>query len=272
MKEKRFAKVGRQGGRKPARQGPIDGARADRDPRRFRSFFELGLYAAHGMYEEWGGAPAAGVITGMARIQTRMVMIIANDATVKAGRVLPDDLEESHSSPEHCHREPHSHDLPGRFCGRVSAAAGRCLPRYRRLRPRLPQQRRDVGHGYSADRGDHGHVRGRWRISAGDVRSRVDDRWQRIVSRRPGAGAGRNWPESFRRRIRRGGHALRHQRHRRLSRAQRRSLYRAHSIDRREVGIPAAVSLGSQETCRARARCRKKSTESTIRRPRVHTT
>ena len=29
-----------------------------------KSFFELGLYAAHGMYEEWGGAPAAGVITG----------------------------------------------------------------------------------------------------------------------------------------------------------------------------------------------------------------
>src|SRR5712671_4175907 len=49
------------------------------------TFFELALYAAHGMYEEWGGAPAAGVITGMARVQTRMVMIIANDATVKAG-------------------------------------------------------------------------------------------------------------------------------------------------------------------------------------------
>jgi len=49
------------------------------------TFFELGLYAAHEMYEEWGGAPAAGVITGMARVQTRLVMIIANDATVKAG-------------------------------------------------------------------------------------------------------------------------------------------------------------------------------------------
>src|SRR5712675_2101698 len=48
------------------------------------TFFELGLYTAYGMYEEWGGAPAAGVITGMARVQTRLVMIIANDATVKA--------------------------------------------------------------------------------------------------------------------------------------------------------------------------------------------
>ena len=53
------------------------------------TFFELGLYAAHGMYEEWGGAPAAGVITGLARVNTRLVMIIANDATVKAGAFFP---------------------------------------------------------------------------------------------------------------------------------------------------------------------------------------
>src|SRR5438874_4858857 len=53
------------------------------------SFFELGIYSASGMYEEWGGAPAAGVITGLARVQTRLVMIIANDATVKAGAFFP---------------------------------------------------------------------------------------------------------------------------------------------------------------------------------------
>src|SRR5207253_744977 len=53
------------------------------------TFFELGIYAASGMYEEWGGAPAAGVITGLARVQTRLVMIIANDATVKAGAFFP---------------------------------------------------------------------------------------------------------------------------------------------------------------------------------------
>jgi acetyl-CoA carboxylase carboxyltransferase component len=53
------------------------------------SFFELGVYAAHKMYEEWGGAPAAGVITGLARIDTRMVMLIVNDATVKAGAFFP---------------------------------------------------------------------------------------------------------------------------------------------------------------------------------------
>src|SRR5271163_991020 len=53
------------------------------------SFFELGLYAAHKMYEEWGGAPSAGVITGLARVQTRTVMLIVNDATVKAGAFFP---------------------------------------------------------------------------------------------------------------------------------------------------------------------------------------
>ena len=53
------------------------------------SFFELGSFAAYGMYEEWGGAPSAGVIIGLARIHTRLVMIIANDATVKAGAFFP---------------------------------------------------------------------------------------------------------------------------------------------------------------------------------------
>ncbi|MBV9574354.1 MAG: acyl-CoA carboxylase subunit beta [Acidobacteriales bacterium] len=53
------------------------------------SFFELGIYAASGMYEEWGGAPGAGVLTGLGRIHTRLVMIIANDATVKAGAFFP---------------------------------------------------------------------------------------------------------------------------------------------------------------------------------------
>jgi acetyl-CoA carboxylase carboxyltransferase component len=57
------------------------------DPR--TSFFELGIYAAYEMYEEWGGAPAAGTVTGLARVCGRLVMIIANDATVKAGAFFP---------------------------------------------------------------------------------------------------------------------------------------------------------------------------------------
>src|SRR3989441_12171046 len=52
-------------------------------------WFELSLFAAHGMYAEWGGAPAAGVVTGLGRVQGRLFMVIANDATVKAGAFFP---------------------------------------------------------------------------------------------------------------------------------------------------------------------------------------
>jgi acetyl-CoA carboxylase carboxyltransferase component len=52
-------------------------------------FFELGLYAAYEMYEEWGGAPSAGVVTGLGRIHGRLFMLIVNDATVKAGAFFP---------------------------------------------------------------------------------------------------------------------------------------------------------------------------------------
>jgi len=50
---------------------------------------ELGLWAAYGMYEEYGGAPGAGVVTGLGRVNGRLCMIIANDATVKAGAFFP---------------------------------------------------------------------------------------------------------------------------------------------------------------------------------------
>jgi len=50
---------------------------------------ELGLWAAHGMYGEYGGAPGAGVVTGLGRVSGRLCMIIANDATVKAGAFFP---------------------------------------------------------------------------------------------------------------------------------------------------------------------------------------
>ena len=52
-------------------------------------FFELGIFAAYEMYEEWGGAPSAGVVTGIGRVANRLFMIIANDATVKAGSFFP---------------------------------------------------------------------------------------------------------------------------------------------------------------------------------------
>ncbi len=52
-------------------------------------FLELGLWAAYEMYGEYGGAPGAGVVTGLGRVCGRLCMIIANDATVKAGAFFP---------------------------------------------------------------------------------------------------------------------------------------------------------------------------------------
>jgi len=52
-------------------------------------FLELGLWAAHEMYTDYGGAPGAGVVTGLGRVSGRLCMIIANDATVKAGAFFP---------------------------------------------------------------------------------------------------------------------------------------------------------------------------------------
>jgi acetyl-CoA carboxylase carboxyltransferase component len=50
---------------------------------------ELGLWNGWRMYDEWGGAPAAGVITAVGAIAGRRHMIVANDATVKAGAFFP---------------------------------------------------------------------------------------------------------------------------------------------------------------------------------------
>ncbi|HAB51620.1 MAG TPA: methylcrotonoyl-CoA carboxylase [Ignavibacteriales bacterium] len=54
-----------------------------------KSFFELGLFSAHGMYEEYGGAPSSGTIYGIGKINGKNHVIVANDATVKAGAWFP---------------------------------------------------------------------------------------------------------------------------------------------------------------------------------------
>jgi 3-methylcrotonyl-CoA carboxylase beta subunit len=53
------------------------------------TFYEIGLFAAYDMYKEYGGAPAAGTVLGIGRIHGRDVVIVANDATVKAGAWFP---------------------------------------------------------------------------------------------------------------------------------------------------------------------------------------
>ena len=52
-------------------------------------FFEIGLWAAYKMYEQWGKIPAAGVVAGIGNVEGVPCMIVANDATVKAGAFFP---------------------------------------------------------------------------------------------------------------------------------------------------------------------------------------
>ena len=79
-----------RGHRAPAREGAEDGPRADRAlARPGRAALELGLWAGYEMYAEWGGAPAAGVLTVIGSVHGRRVMVVANDATVKAGACFP---------------------------------------------------------------------------------------------------------------------------------------------------------------------------------------
>ncbi len=53
------------------------------------SWLEIGLWAGWDMYSAWGGAPAAGVVCGVGMVSGRRHMVIANDATVKAGAFFP---------------------------------------------------------------------------------------------------------------------------------------------------------------------------------------
>jgi 3-methylcrotonyl-CoA carboxylase beta subunit len=54
-----------------------------------KDFLELNTFAAYGMYEEYGGAPSSGTIFGIGKIHERQFVIVANDATVKAGAWFP---------------------------------------------------------------------------------------------------------------------------------------------------------------------------------------
>ena len=91
------------------------------------------------MYEEWGGAPAAGTITGLGRVNGRMFMIIVNDATVKAGAFFPMTAKKVIRA-QNIAMENH---IPTIYlvdsAGVFPASSGRCIPRHRRFWPRLPQ-------------------------------------------------------------------------------------------------------------------------------------
>lgn len=69
-----------------------------------RTFFELGLWAAYKMYSEWGEIPAAGVVTGIGWISQQPCLIVANDATVKAGAMFPQSVKKLIRAQKVAHR------------------------------------------------------------------------------------------------------------------------------------------------------------------------
>jgi len=81
----------REGGGKAGQErqhnlGRLVCARTHRSPARSRcKIFEIGLWAAYKMYEQWGRVPAAGAVAGIGNVANVPCMIVANDATVKAG-------------------------------------------------------------------------------------------------------------------------------------------------------------------------------------------
>lgn len=52
-------------------------------------FLEIGAFVGDGMYKEYGGCPSGGVVTGIGKVRGRSCVIVANDATVKAGAWFP---------------------------------------------------------------------------------------------------------------------------------------------------------------------------------------
>ncbi len=65
-------------------------------------FFELGIFAAFEMYEDYGGAASAGVVTGIGKVENRDCVIVANDATVKAGAWFPMTCKKNLRAQEIC--------------------------------------------------------------------------------------------------------------------------------------------------------------------------
>lgn len=67
-----------------------------------RPFLEIGAFAADGMYVDEGGCPSAGVVAGIGYVSGRQCMIVANDATVKAGAWFPMTAKKNLRAQEIC--------------------------------------------------------------------------------------------------------------------------------------------------------------------------
>ncbi len=92
--KRKLQKIYQGGGEKAAQKQKDKGKMLARERVNFlldedKPWLEIGALAADGMYEEQGGCPSAGVITGIGYVSGRQCVVVANDATVKAGAWFP---------------------------------------------------------------------------------------------------------------------------------------------------------------------------------------
>ncbi len=92
--EKRLNKIKEGGGAKSAAKQKEKGKLLARERIAYlldknSEFLEIGAFAGDDMYQAEGGCPAGGVVAGIGRVSGRLCMVVANDATVKAGAWFP---------------------------------------------------------------------------------------------------------------------------------------------------------------------------------------
>lgn len=90
----RFAKVSLGGGEKKIEKHHSKGKMTARERIDFllddaKDAIEIGAFAGEGMYEEHGGCPSGGVVVKIGKVSGKKVIVVANDATVKAGAWFP---------------------------------------------------------------------------------------------------------------------------------------------------------------------------------------
>ena len=209
---------------------------------------EIGLLVASDQYD--GQAPAAGVVTGLGRILGRPVVVVANDATVKAGSWWPETIKKILRAQEIAMRQRIPIVYLVDSAGRESSLSGRRVPRPVRRRPDLLLQ---LDHAplsaRAADRRGDGAVHRRRRVPAGALRRDLHGRRHVLHGTgRSQSGEGRHRADRGRGNARRRDDAHGGQRRRALSRQDRRAVPR----DDARVHRPAARMRPIRRRTRAR--------------------
>ena len=216
-------------------------------------FLEIGLLVAYDQYD--GQAPGAGVVTGIGIVHGREVVVVANDATVKAGSWWPETIKKILRAQEIAMRcrvpiiylvDSAGVNLPyqgGVFPGPVRRGAHLLL--------QLDHAPLSAG---SADRGGDGAVHRRRRVSAGAVRRDPDGEGHVVHgTRRPEPREGRDGPDDRRRDARRRGDAHRDQRRRALRGRRRRRVPREDPRARRAAAARSRPRMPERRRSRATA-------------------